>query len=773
VYHPRRMERDKHSSPESPRSGRSQTLRWIAIVSALVVLSLLFWKLRVLGAADQPRPNFGSFDIYLEHYPMAKYGFGVLRDGRLPLWNPYQLFGQPFLAMYYVGVLYPLNAVYLVLDTALATEVSFLIHMMIGALGLVALVRHAGLSFVAALTGALSFVWSGMLIYAYVNQASLFGSMCWIPVILFLVDRVFVGARRAWLWLMLGVGARILLGGIEIFLHTLSAVGVLLLLRLLERTKEGAFPVALRSLGLVAVGIGAGILLASPQLLASIELTGLSSRGVSRLSFEQTSFGRVPVWELLRAAPAMAGVAGVGVLPLLGLPLALGGRGRSLGIFGIALVVFALLLASGGLLYRVYYELPFVGGMFRRPSKFMDLYSVGAALVTAGVVQRLFDWRGLPRSRLWRRSAWLASLVIAGGFAVWPSLRGTPPVELLVGLSLLLVYGVCSRRRTRLAVAIALCGLQAAACFFSAQNRTLRPYQQPEVFTNGTQELFAALASTSAEGRVYVSSAFSLNPALTPKQGMLNEIPFAVDYTPLLPMRTAKFFEAVTGSPFPLDRPFDGRYTLAADSRWDLLDLTGTRFYAVARGEPVRAFMDRQGEDFQRTSPLERVAVYERSRSFPRAYFVPSAHVVASGDEALATLVRGSLDLWSTVVLEVPPGAPPPPPSSGSPSAAASTTTLVRDEPERVDVQVLAPVPGFLVLADTFYPGWSAHTSGQRLPVYRANYLFRAVHLEPGLHRVTFEYEPRSVRWGLVVSGVTAAVALGVVVRPGRRSLPA
>jgi uncharacterized membrane protein YfhO len=68
--------------------------------------------------------------------------------------------------------------------------------------------------------------------------------------------------------------------------------------------------------------------------------------------------------------------------------------------------------------------------------------------------------------------------------------------------------------------------------------------------------------------------------------------------------------------------------------------------------------------------------------------------------------------------------------------------------------------PGYLVLADTYYPSWKAFVDGQPWPVLRANYAFRAVALPAGYHRVIFRYEPVSFRLGLSLSGATWLSAL-------------
>jgi uncharacterized membrane protein YfhO len=75
------------------------------------------------------------------------------------------------------------------------------------------------------------------------------------------------------------------------------------------------------------------------------------------------------------------------------------------------------------------------------------------------------------------------------------------------------------------------------------------------------------------------------------------------------------------------------------------------------------------------------------------------------------------------------------------------------------------------LLTDTFYPGWRASVDGRSAEILRADLTFRAVHIEPGTHRVEFHYRPAWLRWGTWISGVALLVWLGVLVwalwRPG------
>ncbi len=78
--------------------------------------------------------------------------------------------------------------------------------------------------------------------------------------------------------------------------------------------------------------------------------------------------------------------------------------------------------------------------------------------------------------------------------------------------------------------------------------------------------------------------------------------------------------------------------------------------------------------------------------------------------------------------------------------------------PERVEIATDSPREGFLVLSDTYRPGWLALVDGAKAPLLRAQTAFRAVRVPAGKHRVLFLYRPASVRLGAAVSVLALAV---------------
>jgi uncharacterized membrane protein YfhO len=65
-------------------------------------------------------------------------------------------------------------------------------------------------------------------------------------------------------------------------------------------------------------------------------------------------------------------------------------------------------------------------------------------------------------------------------------------------------------------------------------------------------------------------------------------------------------------------------------------------------------------------------------------------------------------------------------------------------ENDGVAIAVDSQLGGVLVLHAPYYPGWIATVDGKRMPILRADVLFRGVEVLPGRHLVRFAYQPFS-----------------------------
>ena len=147
--------------------------------------------------------------------------------------------------------------------------------------------------------------------------------------------------------------------------------------------------------------------------------------------------------------------------------------------------------------------------------------------------------------------------------------------------------------------------------------------------------------------------------------------------------------------------------------------------------------------------------IYENLDVLPRGFVVHQAEVMPEDDRAIARMRDPAFDPARTVIL-----------ADGEPLVGGgdATVEMVSYAPEEIVVDVATDAPGYLVLTDTFYPGWCATVDGAPAEILRADVAFRAVRLEPGAHRVEFHYRPTAVRWGVWISVAALLLCLAALV---------
>lgn len=108
----------------------------------------------------------------------------------------------------------------------------------------------------------------------------------------------------------------------------------------------------------------------------------------------------------------------------------------------------------------------------------------------------------------------------------------------------------------------------------------------------------------------------------------------------------------------------------------------------------------------------EDVLVYRNADARPRAYTLAISEVLRTGDE-LALPARAN----SLVAAQI-----------------------LKYDSQQVSIRATMIEPGYLVLADLFYPGWQATVDGNPAQILRADMVFRAVLLDAGEHTIEFSY---------------------------------
>jgi hypothetical protein len=197
--------------------------------------------------------------------------------------------------------------------------------------------------------------------------------------------------------------------------------------------------------------------------------------------------------------------------------------------------------------------------------------------------------------------------------------------------------------------------------------------------------------------------------------------------------------------------------------RSTLADLLGLRF--IASSVPIET-IDKYlaPDDLQLVAATSQAFIYENAQALPRVMMVPKAlpadfaRLVKTGawpafnPRRTVLLDRSDVAWRSTVGLEAWPDG-------------AASAVIRRYETTLVQVDVVAPRAGFLVLGDLWHPWWTATIDGKPVPILKANVMFRSVQVPAGQHVVRFEFHP--------ISGALAQISDRIAVRRRRDEQPA
>jgi hypothetical protein len=96
------------------------------------------------------------------------------------------------------------------------------------------------------------------------------------------------------------------------------------------------------------------------------------------------------------------------------------------------------------------------------------------------------------------------------------------------------------------------------------------------------------------------------------------------------------------------------------------------------------------------------------------------------------------------------------------PTFTEAQLEIVTELPGERQYRVQSDGTAYLIIANTWYPGWTARINGQQVKIHRANVSFQAIEVPPGDTTIELTYRPTGLALGLALSilSLFAAVVL-------------
>lgn len=751
------------SSPAQPGpAGELITpLRFSLLLGAFILAA--YYKV-LLGMETFVVRDFGFFA-----YPLAHYQGECFWRGELPLWNPYNNCGLPFLAQWNVMALYPPALIYILLPLKWSLGFFCLLHLFWAGLGMFFLARRwTGNSTAGALAG-LVFAFNGFSLNLLMWPSHI-ATFSWVPwVILALESAWCEGGRKVAVAALVGA-LQMLAGGPETILFTWLLAGSLLLVQCGQSfgARSGA-PIGRFALIVVLV---AG--LAAVQLLPFLDLASHSQRheGYADSRWAMPASG----WANFFVPMAFGSLTKSGLffqdgqywtssyyLGLCVMVLALLGIGRArIGwvrwLIGAGLVAYILGVGDSNFishaLRRAIPQLSYV----TYPVKFVAvLVFVIPLLAAAG----LTHWQEIARDKnasrlslVWGAGA-VALLVV--GVLVWASQSPVAGenvsdtthngifrlVYLAAGCGVLFAMSRAGSPRWVPLLLFAMCWIDM---------RTHEPQQNPSVPTwvyepgLAREKLAMNPQPTLGQSRVMVSPMAELGFLQFTTSDPINN--FVVK-------RLGYFADCNVLDVVPKVNGFFSIYPLEGG------ELNALLYLSTNTCSPGLA-------DFMGVSHVtkpEQYVEWDERKTFLPVITAGQTPEFLADSPALGRMLRADFDPRKVVFL--PPEAKAL--LHGTNFSAGNITSPVVTA-QRLSVDTEGAASMMVVLAQTYYHCWQAEVDGHPAPLLRANYAFQAVEVPAGKHRVVLRYHDRAFVKGLGLTVVALVACLGIWWWPKRAS---
>jgi len=725
---------------ENQKTGGWSLGRFALLLAALIVIA---FPEPILFAKSFVFRDFGGFG-----YPLAVYHREAFWKGEIPLWNPYNCSGLPFLAQWNTLVLYPLSAIYLLFPPPWSVTFFCLFHLWWGGVGACLFVQRWTNSSLAGWCAGIAFTFNGLALNCLMWPNNV-AALSWFPWLLFTINSasnlggrwLVPAAAVATVQLFSGAPEIILFSWLFVFAHVLTS-------------RDVAAKQAILRMLLVA---GLAALTASAQLFPFLDLLINSQRGIrfGDSTWSMPSWGWLNlVVPLFRSYQSPAKVFFQenqdwtssyypGVIVML-LAVSILGR-RSAWLWVLALAGLIMALGEKAYLFTAMQKSLHFLGFMRFPIKFVLLPAMAFPLM-AGLAIAVSQSQIEKEKISWRKKLMLAAiflgltatiLAVISYFRPFPfeSLRNVQVQSavsrlFLLGIALLVLryLGRAATHEKHRIVGLVLVLLlwvdgwshapnQNPSVEASVMVQNLSSHQFGVLPKLGTERAFLTKPAHDNFYKMMVSDQFQnyllYRMALMMNCNLLDGVPTLHGFYSLYLPNQQKVFEPLFYA--PTNRPVEGVLSFLGVGRvGEVSDIIGWR---------------------RRTGALPLATVGQSPKFLPEAQmnqFLFSTNFHPGETVVLSDRDQDRINVRSNSLARVL-------------NSSIGAHKMVFEVESRSDAM--------LVCAQTFYHPWVAEIDGKRVPIFRANLGYQAMEVPAGRHQVILIYRDRMFWAGCIASG--------------------
>jgi hypothetical protein len=752
------------------------------------------WNLTQIGT-QSPKGNELLNDQILQFIPWREYTVANMRKGMVPLWNPYQYCGSPFLGNSQSAPFYPINLLTLYLNIKWYLIVSAFLKLVIAGSGMYVFIRLSGLSSVSSLWSGISFMFMGFnIIWLGHPHTQTFVWIPWILASLRYWNRSPNGLSMGLLGICTGIA---FLGGHP---ETIFMTGLILILySIFLATQTATIPLKIKYLAGVMGALAIGISIASIQLLPTLDYLSQSSTLKVRLGWKPLIdfqgkralitwllpdfFGNPLLYNAwvkddlffqFNFAEASSGY--IGFLPLLMISgLFIYRKWNWEVIFWSIVALLGLLIA-----YRVPLIGPFCANLpglsLIHPKRLVILISISLIILSAQGVDS-FLHQGKSPGKINPLQYMIISLVLLAIISLVPFFKGVSFSTLVLeklgisiakmpmdSLKLIIQHSLNVFCVHLLAGIVALSALIGIRRNLVACNIILICCISTEMFYFGwgynlgysvkefppSHPLKSFLAEDPTLYRIVSLDEWTIYP---PNSSMLDKLYDVRGYDAIVPQNYEQYFRIMN-----LGFWKDTTPRLWSDFSGDdqvslkLLGMMNVKYLLCRKPFPL----SNAPLVFQETD----LGVYKNPFLLPRAFIVPLSTISKKDNITTSILTSNSFNPAKTVILD------------GmqeeisfqknlSPTPKVIINYLL---PNTIKMNISHPVEGFLFISENYFRGWKAYADGKKTPIYKANGCFMSVKLDKPCHEVMLTYGPLSYIIGKILSIIGCLCCLLLII---------
>lgn len=727
----------------------------------LGLLVVAIWILRVNQSGTE-LIRFWFADPFAYFLPMYA-AVDSSQDWGAVLWNAYDGFGTPALAMLQGGYLYPPHLLYRWIPAAEYMQVMAVSHLVLAGWFTAIWCRAFGAGRLASLVAALVFICNYALSQIY--WGSWLEPIAWIPLGLYAIEKYSHDRKLSYIALLaVAIAMALLAGGSQSAVYGMLALGSYAFFVLVAGAGQRA-PSATLMMGATLLGaVALGLLLSAPQLLPSYEAYQMSARPRGGLEFDQLfPYGTMHpgLLALLRqfvSAPESFDAGYIGPIPLALAAVALLSRRWHVLLFSLVLVGWGVASILRPDWYVVVLSKLPVLSSFRFPERTIVLFYFGLAAATALGTDRILGGSSAKPGRVDHMGSALFVVVLsAASYLLYPQQHWWQPVAM--GAVLLAV------RYADMKAALAVLILVSST--YDLVRERKNKYALP--WTRLAQEQrvsYEYLQQQVGFARILPVGTMRYNASAGwhAKIGSLNGLYTTSTYDPFAPKLAGDYLSyAATGQPLPKKRiwPYTGKLEFEQEAailrdRRQFLSLMSVRYYLLHTTRDQQLIEDLLAAGLARRGEFggdrAGLVLLEDANARPRSYGVYSNRCAQDSQSALALLqdleADQSVVISGTACSELRDEGDAQPP----------LVRIVSHRATEVVIEAEMAQDGYVVLTDAYYPGWVVTVNGERSEILQTNVLGRSVAVPGGKHLIKFEYRPHSL-----VAGVGLGLA-GLVV---------